>query len=234
MLVSGDSDLYSPKSRQTFMTIRFVEDIYCDFLYDCYIANQRLTLEEWEFFGKETHHLWIPNCEGGKLTRLNSQDLTTYQHWIAGILQSEIWQRRCFAFVPAGLLPGMFETLRSKWAKEIYKPTTYSHRLTLIANGSIEKMREVGKVQVTNQKGIHDPSKREDFARLGGESQGRNNVVNKTGMYKRTPEELSQQSKKNRSRRFRCLVTGKVSNDTGLTKIQRRLGIDTSLREQIY
>jgi hypothetical protein len=36
-----------------------------------------------------------------------------------------------------------------------------------------------------------------------------------------------------KQKQFRCLVTGTVSGSSGLTKIQNRLGIDTSLREQI-
>lgn len=95
--------------------MKFVEDVYCDFLYDCHIANKKLTEEDWEFYGKEVHHTEIPKCENGLLVPLNSQPLTTYQHWIAGVLQSEIWGRKCFAMVPAGVLPPMFEMLRKKW-----------------------------------------------------------------------------------------------------------------------
>lgn len=97
--------------------IRFVEDIYADFLYDCYIANQRLTDEDWEWYGREEHHIELPERDGGVLTPLNSQTLTTYQHWIAGILQSEVLGKCCFACVPKGVLPEMFETLRVKWAR---------------------------------------------------------------------------------------------------------------------
>jgi hypothetical protein len=43
--------------------------------------------------------------------------LTTYQHWIAGVLQSEVLGKCCFACVPKGVLPPMFEMLRLKWAR---------------------------------------------------------------------------------------------------------------------
>ena len=99
------------------MTIRFVEDIYTDFLFDCYIANQHLTDEDWHYYGREEHHIETPRRDGGLLTPLNSQSLTTYQHWVAGVLQSEMLGKQCFAFIPKGVLPGMFETLRLKWAK---------------------------------------------------------------------------------------------------------------------
>jgi hypothetical protein len=95
--------------------IRYVEDIYADYLYDCYIANQRLTEEEWLYYGKEEHHIEIPNRDGGLLTPLNSQYLTTYQHWVAGVLQSETLQKKCFFAVPEGVLPTMLENLRKKW-----------------------------------------------------------------------------------------------------------------------
>jgi hypothetical protein len=98
--------------------IRFVEDIYTDFLYDCYIVNQRLTNEDWEWYGREKHHIELPERDGGVLTPLNSQTLTTYQHWMAGALQSEILGKCCFACVPKGKLPPLFEMLRDKWQRE--------------------------------------------------------------------------------------------------------------------
>lgn len=103
------------------MTIRFVEDIYADYLYDCYIANQHLTDEDWHFYGREEHHIEVPARCGGLLTPLNSQTLTTYQHWMAGVLQSEVVGKSCFACVPKGKLPPMIETLREKWQSEYAK-----------------------------------------------------------------------------------------------------------------
>jgi hypothetical protein len=97
--------------------IRFVEDIYTDFLLDCHIANLRLSDEDWEWYGREEHHIELPERDGGILTPLNSQPLTTYQHWIAGVLQSEVLGKCCFACVPKGVLPPMFEMLRLKWAR---------------------------------------------------------------------------------------------------------------------
>jgi hypothetical protein len=100
------------------MIIRFVEDIYADFLFDCYIANLRLTDEDWHYYGREEHHIELPERDGGVLTPLNSQPLTTYQHWIAGTLQSEVLGKCCFACVPKNKLPPMFEALRDKWQRE--------------------------------------------------------------------------------------------------------------------
>ena len=108
----------------------FVEDIYTDFLYDCYILNQKLTDEEWEWYGKENHHIELPERDGGILKPLSSQALTTYQHWLAGILQSEILGKCCFACIPKGVIPPLFEMLRQKWqshhAKECYSETGHT------------------------------------------------------------------------------------------------------------
>lgn len=104
------------------MTIRFVEDIYADFLFDCYVANLRLTEEDWFYYGKEEHHIEVPKRDGGVLTPLNSQFLTTYQHWVAGVLQSEMLGKCCFAMVPKNTLPPMFEMLRAKWARSHRPP----------------------------------------------------------------------------------------------------------------
>jgi len=91
--------------------------LYDEFLYDCYIANQRLTDDDWFYYGKEIHHVEIPSRDGGLLTPLNSQPLTLYQHWIAGVLQSEVLGRCCFAFIPKEQLPSWLELLRTKWRR---------------------------------------------------------------------------------------------------------------------
>jgi hypothetical protein len=98
--------------------VRYAEDIYSDYLYDCYIANQRLTDEDWHYYGKELHHTEIPACMGGVLNPLNSQELTTYQHWMAGVLQSEVVGTKCFFAPPPNSMPPLFEMLRSKWIKK--------------------------------------------------------------------------------------------------------------------
>jgi hypothetical protein len=129
--------------------VRFIEDIYTDFLYDCYIANQRLTDEDWEWYGREEHHIELPERDGGVLTPLNSQTLTTYQHWMAGTLQSEILGKCCFACVPKSKLPPLFELLRDKWQRE-YAKERYAQTGHKISNR--------GKIWITDgieQKMIH-------------------------------------------------------------------------------
>jgi len=90
--------------------------LYDEFLYDCYIANQRLTEDDWHYYGREEHHIQIPARDGGLLTPLNSQYLTKYQHWVAGVLQSEVLGKYCFAYIPKGELPAQTEAIRIKWA----------------------------------------------------------------------------------------------------------------------
>jgi hypothetical protein len=104
--------------------VRYVEDIYCDYLHDCYQANKRLSPDDWMWYGQELHHIEIPNRDGGTLGPLNSQYLTTYQHWVAGVLQSEVTGRVCFAFVPRGVLPGWVEDLRKKWCAHMTRENT--------------------------------------------------------------------------------------------------------------
>jgi hypothetical protein len=109
--------------------VRYIEDIYYDYLHDCYQANKRLTPEDWMWYGRELHHIEIPNCDGGRLGPLNEQHLTTYQHWVAGVLQSEVTGRLCFAFVPKGVLPGWIDTLRVKWTRDQWERVLHPARL---------------------------------------------------------------------------------------------------------
>lgn len=144
--------LLPPKLGKKTMTIRFVEDILDDFLFDCWQANKRLTDEEWEFFGKEEHHLEVPDRDGGILCPLNSQSLTTYQHWIAGILQSEVRGKMCFAFVPKGVLPEMFEMLRAKWQSQQSKEISVKNkeRRSQKMKETNQRMREGGQPSWTD------------------------------------------------------------------------------------
>ena len=121
--------------------------LYDEFLYDCYVANQRLTDEEWKYYGREEHHIEIPNRDGGLLTPLNSQYLTTYQHWIAGVLQSEVLGKLCFAFVPVGVLPDWLETLRIKWQRTQVPPPPMTSELArqLADARTTEQRSQMGK-----------------------------------------------------------------------------------------
>ncbi len=95
--------------------MKTIEEVYDDYLYDCYIANRHLTAEDWLYYGREEHHVEIPDRDGGLLTPCNSQYLTKYQHWVAGILQSEVLQKCCFSMVPKKSIPPHLEDLRKKW-----------------------------------------------------------------------------------------------------------------------
>lgn len=97
--------------------MKTIEEVYDDYLYDCHIANKSLKPEDWQWYGREEHHVEVPNRDGGTLTPLNSQYLTTYQHWIAGVLQSEVLQKLCFAAIPSNALSGSLEKLRAKWQR---------------------------------------------------------------------------------------------------------------------
>jgi hypothetical protein len=124
-----------------------IQDVYDDYLYDCYLANKQLTYYEWEVYGCEEHHVEIPERDGGKLTDLNKQPLTTFQHWVAGVLQSELLGKCCFACVPKGKLPAKVEALRDKWQREYAKErfAETGHRIAQkgkrwINNGTENKM----------------------------------------------------------------------------------------------
>ena len=226
--------------------------LYTTYLNRCALANAENLRDPHHDYMEWNHTL--PQCLFGDLDW--GQWLTLPQHAIASALQTLAFGHCCLhgkhlGFLPVWLweltkpyydalsienlqkiTPEQFQRGQENRMSTVSSPN-YSRAKVMQDNGTYEIMVELGERQVQQQKGIHDLLRRPDYAKLGGETQGRNNVINKTGMFKRTSEELSEASKRNRSRRFRCLVTGRESNDTGLTKIQNRLGIDTSLRVQI-
>jgi hypothetical protein len=116
-----------------------LEDIYLDYLYDCYLANKRLTEEDWEYYGSEMHHVEIPSRDGGLLTPLNSQRLTTYQHWVAGVMQSEVLGKCCFAMMPVGVLPPYLDSLRYKWRSQFTKEGSHPSRGKVWVNNGVKE-----------------------------------------------------------------------------------------------
>ena len=114
-VVLADPWAYTTHHKHAANIMINAEKVYDDFLYDCYIANLQLTEEDWLYYGREEHHIEIPNRDEGVLTPYNSQYLTTYQHWAAGILQSEVLQKCCFSMVPKKSIPPHLEDLRKKW-----------------------------------------------------------------------------------------------------------------------
>ncbi len=121
------------------------DKVYDDFLFDCHVANQRLSEEDWLYFGREMHHVEIPDRDGGLLTPLNSQPLTTYQHWVAGVLQSELLGKCCFAMIPANKLFSCYEKLRKKWISQFEglskeERKLYSERLSESVKRSWKKL----------------------------------------------------------------------------------------------
>lgn len=228
-------------------------EVYLSFLNRCRdenLANLRDPNHDY----MEWNHT-LPQCLFGDQEW--GQWLTLPQHAIASALQTLAFGRCCLhgkhlKFLSSRLreltkpfydslavenlnkmTPEQF-AMGQKRKKETFASPDYDWKKVREANGTLKASVLSGRRQAEEKKGIHaEDAPRDEWSRKGGETQGRRNVENKTGMFKRSSEELSAVSKKNRSRRFRCLVTGTVSNDTGLTKIQRRLGIDTSLRIQI-
>ena len=130
--------------------MKSIEEIYDDYVFYCHVANHYLTDEDWHYYGKEEHHITVPNREGGLLHPLNSQYLTTYQHWIAGVLQSEVSGKCCFAYVPKGRLPPMLEILRAKWRAQPRGPHT-EERKEKIGHGNRGKKLSEKTIQLLKQ-----------------------------------------------------------------------------------
>lgn len=208
-VVLADPRAYTTHLKHATRIMTNAEKVYDDFLYDCYIANRRLTPEEWAYYGKEEHHIEIPNRDGGLLTPCNSQYLTTYQHWIAGILQSEVLQKCCFAYVPRNVLQGTVEQLRSKWqnvssleaaAKGCKKGGEATYRMELGIHAPEwhkqewvqEYKRQTGLRAVAEQTGVHAPGYRHtpEFIERSRQT-GKLLVEQKKGIHALTPEQKS-------------------------------------------
>jgi len=55
----------------------------------------------------------------------------------------------------------------------------------------------------------------------------------KVGIFAKTKEELSTQAVKTNSQKWKCLITGKISNVGALTRYQKARGIDISKKIRV-
>ena len=147
--------------------MKTIEEVYDDYLYDCHIANQQLTEEEWLYYGREEHHIEVPNRDGGILTPLNSQYLTTYQHWVAGVLQSEVLQKCCFMCIPANTLPETLDNLRRKWRSWSGQQSANTNFINQTGIYQSDNRRKGRETQKQLKIGIYDPEVQSRAAILG-------------------------------------------------------------------
>jgi hypothetical protein len=191
--------------------------LYDEYLYDCYIANQNLTDEDWQYYGREEHHIEIPSRDEGVLTPLNAQHLTKYQHWLAGVLQSEVLGKCCFAFVPADVLPTWVETLRRKWVVQGSIETQANLPLepkqermrrgveTYMANSTPEERSEKGRRARARGLANTTPEQRTAVARAAGLGRmaklthEERVALGNHAAYSRTPEQRSEAVRQGRA-----------------------------------
>ena len=202
--------------------------LYDEFLYDCYIANQLLTEEDWHYYGREEHHIEIPNRDGGVLGPLNSQYLTKYQHWVAGVLQSEVLGKCCFAFIPKGALPSLLGGLKDKWALE---GCGEAGRVGGKAGDLSSRNR---KVALNRWGKLSKEEKRTQTSKARNSRSLEEKVEAQLRSWgSKTPEELLEHGRKSNSQRCRCLETGHITTPGALTNWQAARSIDSSLRERV-
>jgi hypothetical protein len=98
----------------------------------------------------------------------------------------------------------------------------------------------VGKKCYENKVGIHSFTSEEKSeagrkgGRIGGKISAQKHIENKTGIFGLSSERKSEiakiAGKKSNSQKWKCLVTGFVTNSGGLSHYQRKRGIDTTMR----
>jgi hypothetical protein len=166
-LVSGDSNLFSPKIAKLIMN-------YFDFYY-AYLAQCKK--ENWANMRDPDHDFmeWnhtLPQCLFGD--QPVGQWLTKKQHAIASALQTLAFRTKCVGGFHKSLMP------EKLW--ELCLPYTQSWGSQL---GSV-----YGQENVELGRGFWSQTSEQwiEARRRGGEVQGRNAVVNKTGIHTDDPE----------------------------------------------
>ena len=122
-------------------------------------------------------------------------------------------------------LYGLTTNQRRENSKRMVEEKRGWHKLTKEEKSIKSKNRS--RIDLENGCGIYKNTK--ENGKKGAEV----NRKNKTGMFAFTPEYRSQITKKTNSQKWKCTVTGYVSNSGALSNYQRHRGIDTSNRIRV-
>lgn len=185
--------------------------------------------EWWE----EAHHP-VPACLGGQETvRLWRSD-----HVIHGLLQSEQFDHPCLFGDGEEFVPNEYKILFQKWRKKLAQHGQRGlshgdlvkgyHAMEQSMTSETEKLRRQRATEtLLSQRPNHysDIAKKARSTETPEQRSARGHAI---------PEEAKARGRaKINSRKFRCLVTGKVMPAGPLSAYQKRHGIDTSLREEV-
>jgi len=230
-LVTGVSNRCSPKDAKLFMNYF---NLYYAYLAQCEREN-RLNMRDPNHDYMEWNHT-LPQCIFGDLPF--GQWLTLKQHSIASALQTLAYKHRCVCGWHKSHVPSPLWNLCQTYYKGVHnnqfgKPHTREIRLKISENRkgicpprAKEHNQKISKANKGKKYRPRTDEEKELLSKIfSGEGNPRYGVI--------LDESTKQKISNTKKVKFRCLVTNRVSNSTGLTKIQNSLGIDTSLREQI-
>lgn len=96
---------------------------------------------------------------------------------------------------------------------------------------SKEQRIQNSKKMVEEKRGWHKLSKKEKSLR--SKERSKNDLKNKTGLFSLTSEDRSKIAKKTNLQKWKCTVTGYISNAGGLSNYQKNKNIDKSCRIRI-
>ena len=174
-------------------------------------------------YGMEWHHI-LPQCLFGN--QPIGAWLTLRQHAIASCLQSIALRKVC-------LCPWHHQHT-PEWLWELMLEATEAERKVIARKGfdAVENFPTVGGIAVRDRSlgifSLTEEERKERSRRAGATARDK-----KAGIHGGTPEERKEWSAKALSVKFRCLVTGHISNGAGLSSWQRARNIDTSLKERL-
>ena len=197
----------------------------------------------------EEAHYPLPQPEGDEWIYLKPE-----HHFIQGILQSEDVGRCCFHTGVTRIF------LREFFFKKL--PYDFQLQLTsLFAKWSLAQIKNGHETNRKNGTGAWDPNVQSKAGKIGGKIGGAKTAKLGIGIHNfdsrskggkkggRTTAESgalriassaggkvsgSAQAKRLNAQKWRCLVTGHISNPGALSVFQRARGIDRSLRERVH
>ena len=180
--------------------------------------------------GWEEAHYPIPKCLGGDETVW----LTWEHHQIQGLLQSEEYRRVCFyaydvkKYLEQDGREDLWE-LYWKWTRENGRKMGVKNMKKMHEHPNTKRARRENGRKTVKKMNEHPntlENRRENGRNFPAE-------IRRESLKKMPVETRRESGRKTNSQRWRCLVTGFISNPGNLTQYQKARGINTSMRERV-
>jgi hypothetical protein len=203
-----------------------------DFVKSCLLKYESTSIPSGEWW--EDAHYPIPRCKGGTAT----VKLWRSDHAIQGLLQSEEYDHPCIWGDELQWLPSDYHELFKKWYRRSKQNAQAALPVEVLRRGALAMREAMTEEEFKRQREQATETllqnNSDHFSVMGKKARDMEPYEVKAQRAKSIPDEARRRAcAKTNAKRYRCLITGKISTPGPLTRYQKARNIDPSLRELV-